>query len=284
MSKTYDTVTARILEQMTQGKIPWVKPWSGSTKLGETKNLISLKPYRGINAFLTMGFELPYFLTFKQANDLGLKIKAGSKGTPVVFWGKVQKEDEEDDKPGMFCKYYTVFNVSQLESMPDKLKKLIEASTPKVELTQIETDEKAEKLLKDSKADVRFEQQKAFYSPQLDYINMPLKDSFTAKAEYYSTLFHELGHWTGHSSRLDRKELTESAYFGSHAYSQEELTAELTAAFVCSSLGISTESSLRNSTAYLQGWMSKLKNDPKLFTFAAQRAQKASDLILGLKK
>lgn len=283
-NNVYEVVTKRITDIMDQGSIPWVKPWVGGTGLGDSKNLISMKSYRGINAFLTMGFETPYFCTYKQAQQIGAKVKTGEKGIPIVYWGVIGKDEEdEDSRSRMFCKYYTVFNASQLDGLSPRLQELIFNTKPEAK-TEIEISQEAELLIAKQGADLRHTSKpRAYYSPTLDYINLPNKDMFTASAEYYSTAFHELAHWTGHSSRLNRKELTESAYFGSHNYSQEELTAELTAAFVCAKLGVSTESSERNSAAYLQGWLRKLKNDPKLFVNAAQRAQKASDFILGIK-
>lgn len=279
MSKVYEIVASRIIDQMEQNKTaPWVKPWRGFG-LGHSENLLSGHRYRGLNAFLTIGEPTPYFLTFKQAKEIGARIKKGAKSIPIIFWAKI--EDEEKDKGFLFARYYRVFNAADLENIPVKFEAKISAALNPTDIQILPKFDVAETVINETRADIRsVENGRAYYSPTLDYINMPAMGLFSSSHEYYSTVFHELGHWTGHDSRLKRKDLLEANYFGSHSYSREELTAELTAAFVCSSLGISTESTERNSAAYLNGWLRRLKGDPKMMVEAAQRAQKASDFIL----
>lgn len=278
MSAVYQVVTERITKIMEQGNIPWVKPWAGINTLGQAQNLVSGHKYRGINSILCLGSASPYFVTFKQIKEMGGSLKKGSKSIPIVFWGKVETES---DKDFMFCKYYRVFDCADLENVPVRYEAKISAALNPPELKPNPKFHVAESIAKNTGADIRnVNSNRAYYSPSLDYVNVPNIGLHHSSHEYYSTMFHELGHWTGHSSRLNRKELKESAYFGSHNYSQEELTAELTAAFCCASLEISTESTERNSAAYLQNWLRVLRNDSKMLVMAAQRAQKASDMIL----
>jgi antirestriction protein ArdC len=289
MSKVYSLITNKIIEQLEQGTVPWRKPWSGGASLGDNKNLISGKPYRGINALLTAmgGYEQPYFLTYKQASQIGGQVRKGEKSTPIVFWkypdddkAKAKKENGEWVSP--IVRYYAAFNVAQIDGLPESLTKHFQK--PK-RLNQFQAIDKAEDIINGvkPKPEIRFNQQQAYFSPMLDYINLPKPESFNTPAEYYSTAFHELGHWTGHASRLNRKELTESSYFGSHLYSKEELTAEMTSAFLCGVCDIS-QPVIDNQAAYIASWLKKLRNDTKLVIQAAQKAQAAADYLQGIKQ
>jgi antirestriction protein ArdC len=282
MSTVYEVITSRITDMMEKNKqAPWVKPWDSGMPLGASQNLVTGHKYQGINSILTMGEETPFFATFKQIKELGASLRAGSKSIPIVFWAS--KKSEDTDKDFLFARYYRVFNSSAIDGLPEKY--LAKVQPKPVTEKHIPQIEQAEKVIAETKADVRFiDNTRAFYSPTLDYINLPKRELFNSSNEFYSVAFHELGHWTGHESRLKRKDLLESNYFGSHSYSREELTAELCAAFVCSSLNISTESTERNSAAYLNNWLRVLKNDPKMIVHASQRAQKAANLILKIEK
>jgi antirestriction protein ArdC len=278
----YQIVTDRMIKALEQGKIPWTKPWGSSQSA--PKNLISQKPYRGINVFLTasMGFTSPYWLTFNQAKELGASIKKDEKGTPIVYWSKVTKDqDTDDEKSFMFCKYFTVFNVDQIENL--KLSK--EVLYPGIKIREFSPIQACEKVVNDwsHKPKIVHNEQRAFYSPSMDYINMPKPETFDGNDFYYSVLFHELGHSTGHESRLKREGVTARNHFGSHAYSQEELVAEMTAAFLCAHTGLDQEKLFENSVAYLQSWLNVLKKDSKLVVKAAAAAQKAADMILNVK-
>lgn len=271
-----DIITEAIISKLESGVIPWKKPWNASTQA--PRNLLTGKPYRGINAFLLCStcFASPYFLTFKQCSEKGGQVKAGERGFPVVFWSTVEVEDKEtgDEKSIPFMRYYTVFNVEQ-------------TTLPVPALPQVEREfnpiEEAERIVAamPNRPDIRHQQAKAFYSPSFDYINMPKQELFHSNPEYYSTLFHELGHSTGHSSRLARKGVTESSYFGSHEYSKEELVAEMAAAFLCAEAGI-VQTTIDNSAAYIGGWLKALKSkdNKAMVIHAASQAQKATDFIL----
>ena len=274
----YDQITERIIALLEKGTVPWRKPWKAQT--GLPRNLVTKKLYRGINVLLlhAMHYESPYWLTFRQALELGGHVRKGEKACPVVFWKQLEREDKqtgEKEKIPMM-RFYYVFNVAQC----DGLKTL---SAPAGE-TPLTAPSKPEEIIAaiPHRPEIKHGMAKAFYSPSADVVAMPNRASFEKDAGYFATLFHELVHATGHSSRLNRPTLTESAGFGSNPYCKEELIAEMGAAFLCGQAGIS-ESILDNSAAYVQNWLAQLKDDKKLIVQAAAQAQKAADFILGVK-
>ena len=279
----YTIITERILALLENGVIPWQRPW----RTGEAfwpKNMVSGKRYNGINAFLLAmtDFKSPYFLTFKQARDLGGTIKKGSKGLPVIYCNKVQgkeadSETEERESRGYsFLRYYTVFNIEQTEGIE------IPAPASPTATLQFSPIEACERICSAyiGAPEVIFRDQRACYVPALDVINMPDKATFHTVEEYYSTLFHEYTHSTGHKNRLAREGIIEGHKFGDESYSKEELIAEMGAAFLCSHANIAPVT-LNNSAAYLSNWLAKLRNDKKLVIQAAAAAQKSANLILG---
>ncbi|TKJ41180.1 hypothetical protein CEE37_05815 [candidate division LCP-89 bacterium B3_LCP] len=274
----YQVITDRICDLLEKEEIPWQKPWNAGNDM--PRNLVSGKEYRGINPFLlaSMRFTSPYWLTFKQANDLSGGIKAGEKGTPVVFWKWIEREDEvtgEVDKIP-FLRYYTVFNLTQTVGIPeDKIPALTEETK---EFKPIET---AERIVAGMprRPEIQHVESQAYYRPSADLVNMPKKKLFKSDEEYYSTLFHELTHSTGHENRLNRKGITELQGYGSHSYSKEELCAELGSAFLCGESGI-VERVIDNSAGYIQGWLKRLRSDKKFLVQAASQGQKAADFIL----
>jgi len=277
---TYQIITDRIIEQLEKGTIPWKKSWVGSGNC--PKNFISKKPYNGINVFLLacVSHTSNYFLTYNQAKKIGGQVKKGEKGYPVVFWKFLDKKNNKGKTDKIpLCRYYTVFNLDQCDGIKD----------PDVDnLNKIEFNpiEQAEKIVAGyiGKPEIKHNEQRAYYAPKLDYVNMPLPESFTSEQEYYSVLFHELTHSTGHENRLNREGITESHFFGDALYSKEELIAELGSAFLCSESGINSESVFQNSSAYINGWLKKLKQDNKIIISSAGKAQKAVDKILNRKK
>lgn len=280
----YQIVTDRIIEKLQAGTVPWRQPWQGA-ELGACKNLISQKPYRGINAFLTAvaGHRSPYWLTYKQAKELGAHVKAGEKGTPIVYLGQAEKQKDGADEPEKFSflRYYTAFNVEQVERLRLSPALLFPDNKPK----NFEPIAACESIVAKMPMIPRIQhaEPRAYYSPTLDYINMPDRTSFHDASGYYATLFHELTHSTGHESRVDRGLSGKLAAFGSADYSKEELVAEMGSAFLCSKSGIETVT-LDNSASYIQGWLKALKGDPRLLVQAAAQAQKAAEFILGIKQ
>ena len=277
-TKVYEIITARIIEKLEAGTVPWKKPWNGADEA--PSNFISKKPYRGVNAFLTSmsGFTSPYWLTFKQAKDLGGTVRKGETGTPVIFWNTVNVSDNPDDEKHIpFARYYTVFNLQQIDGI---------TVSPPADVAPMNFNpiEACETIVKKYATIPRVQhvETRAYYSPSLDYINMPPKEVFHSVPEYYSTLFHELTHSTGHKDRLNRQELQHINSFGDHSYTKEELTAEMGSAFLCAIAGIEAPV-IDNQSAYIRGWLSKLRSDCKFVIQAAGRAQKASDYVLGIK-
>ncbi len=275
----YQIITDRILKQLEAGTAPWHKPWSVSGPGGLPRNLLSNRPYRGINVWIlaSSGYASPYWLTFRQANELGGHVCKGESGTPVVFWkfGTRTVEDGEDmvERPSVLCRYYLVFNISQCEGL-----RLQPAAEP---VPQIDPIENCEQIVTEwlGKPAIRYGSIQASYNRTHDLVQMPDRPTFNNAEEFYSTLFHELTHSTGHPLRLNRPTLTEFERFGDEKYSAEELVAEMGAAFLCGFTGIENRT-INNSAAYLSSWLEVLKKDSRLVLVAAGQAQKAVDLIL----
>lgn len=287
----YQVITDKILEEIEKtGKLNWVKEWK-TRKAGNPMNGISKKPYEGINFFLLSmaNYISPYWLTYKQVEQLGGNVKKGEKATMIVFW-KINEytttnasTNEEESKKVPILRYYNVFNVEQCENIT------ISATAEKVEYSEHEKIDLCENIVNgyinryESLNSAVIESDRAFYRPSQDYVQMPLLKQFASAEAFYSVYFHELGHSTGHSSRLNRKEVVSTANFGSCDYGTEELVAELTSAFICAELGVSNETQERNSVAYLKNWKNAIKGDKKLFIMASQRASKSAKLILNKK-
>ena len=255
--KVYKAVTEILIEKIKENPEKWLKPWNTTTELCP-QSIQTKKPYRGINAFTT-GFAStlytsPFFITSKQLKKLGQSVNKGEKGWPIIFWKWIEKVDEETGKISKFpfARYYTVFNTDQTTLNPE---------LPEPEkLNTFDPIEKCEQVLNGFKGKpiINHGGNRACYIPSFDQIKMPKQGQFESIEKYYSTLFHELVHSTGHESRLNRKEITEPNFFGNHDYSQEELTAEMGASFLSAHTGIEIKT-LDNSAAYLEGWLKKLK-------------------------
>lgn len=285
----YQIINDRILAILEHGTIPWKKPWL-SQNGQEPCNLISRKPYRGINRFLLAhSGESPYWLTYKQAKDLGGQVRKGEKATPVVFWKWPEKEeaDEENTTPSQrapLLKYYNVFNLSQCDGIEAPSEPEPEPQTESEELDDFATADLIIKHMPNPPRITHKKSDRACYRPSSDTIQMPTKTQFKhQKTGYYETIFHEITHSTGHHNRLARKGITDStASFGSAVYSQEELVAEMGAAFLCAHGGVTlSEAMIDNAAAYVEGWMKVIKADKKLLVTAAAQAQKAAEYVLG---
>ena len=273
----YEMITELIIEQLENGVIPWQKPWSG-THSG-AYNRISNRPYSLLNQLLLKhGGE---YATFKQWSGLGGKIRKGEKSEIVTFWKIQQIEEINEDgektiKQLPLLRYYNVFHISQVDGVEPK---------EQLKISDLESIEEAENIKNEymNREHLKiFETvtNKAFYTPTFDYIEVPCKEQYQNIEEFYSTLFHEMIHSTGHKNRLGRLETGASAHFGSKTYSKEELVAELGSAALVNMLGIETEKSFRNSGAYIQNWLQALKNDNKFIVSASSKAEKAVKYIL----
>lgn len=272
----YTIITNRITDLLEKGTVPWRKPWNAQSNM--PKNLVSKKEYRGVNIFLLacQEYSSPYWLTYKQATERGGFVKQGEKSTPVIFWKWLDKDESVSGGKVPLLRYYSVFNVEQTEGVtapePEEVHKTVDTIPDVAEIV-------ANMPLR---PELKFGGNRAFYSPTLDYVQLPHLSIFVTPEEYYSTLFHEYVHATGHEKRLARKSILEPSYFGSHEYSKEELVAEMGAAFLCGHAGIEN-STIENSAAYIKGWLKALKNDKTLLVHAAGQAQKAADYILNRK-
>lgn len=275
----YEEVTNRIIAQLEEGKIPWEKPWSGVRNKGAF-NRKSKRPYSLLNQMI-LKHEGEY-ASFKQWTEMGGKIKKGEKSEMVVFWKIFETEDTLEDgttykKTIPYLKYYNVFHISQVEGV-EPLEKPQQNNDPIAEAEEVKENYKNRELL-----DIRERvTNDAFYSPLSDYINVPCINQYENVEEFYSTLFHEMVHSTGHKKRLGRfDESTKLAHFGSEDYSKEELVAEIGSATLMNIVGIETEHSFRNSAGYIQSWLSVLRNDNRFIVSASSKAEKAVKYILG---
>ena len=274
-------VTDKIIEHLEAADLgQWEKPFFG---MSEATNIKSGKAYRGINVFLLSisGHGSAYWGTFKQWKEQGAKIRKGSKGTHIVFWSPIVKKDkatgEETDR-FMMCKGYVVFNADQCDEVPEKF---IKADDVKPQ--SFDDLKHAESLITATGIQITHtDAGKAFYTPALDSVQLPNKANFkatktsTAAECYYSTAFHEIGHATGHKSRLNR-DLNNR--FGDQAYAAEELIAELCAAYMCQTTGVS-QSVRADHSQYIKSWLKVLKNDKNAIFTASSAAQKAADWII----
>jgi antirestriction protein ArdC len=286
MSKAYEAITEQITNLLSHNKIPWRRPWKTiRAEGGRHPRNINGNLYRGANWFLLgmLPYSNPVYLTYHQAKAMGGQVRKGEKGFPVLFWKMLEVTEDLAEKPEdigekiPFARTYVVFNVDQV----DGLKLDLTVPPAPVEFNPI-TDAEAIWNAMSLRPELHYGGDRATYSPQLDIIKMPVRSAFPTAEGYYETIFHEMGHSTGHASRLSRKEITSSIYTGGRDYSLEELVAELTAAYLCAEAGIE-QVTIENHAAYIQGWLERLKKEPSAFVIAAARAQKAADFIMGRK-
>jgi antirestriction protein ArdC len=283
-NQVYGYITDKIMEELEHGCVPWHKPWKSPDGVRVPMNYASKKPYRGVNTFLLAvsrfkaGYDSNYWLTFKQIQALGGNVK-GQHSEMVVFWRLLEKpaenptaENETDYIP--MLRYYRVFNLDQVTG----IKKPVAADNLPTFQPIDEAEEVATKY--QEQIEVIHGGSRAYYQPSNDWIRMPEKETFDGPEEYYSTLFHEFTHSTGHKTRLNRPGITETHYFGDEIYSKEELIAEMGAAMLSGVVGIENKT-IKNSASYIQCWLDQLKTDKKLVVHAAAAAQKAADFILG---
>lgn len=278
-NKIYEMITEKIIEQLEQGVIPWHKPWFGTPDGPFSRS--TGKPYSFINQVL---LDKPgEYLTFKQIQEAGGKLKKGTKGKQVVFFKpyKIEEKDDEGnttEKTIPLLRYYTVFHIDDTEGV-EPLKKPECINNEPIEtaeriINNYINSSNAPKFINNKLSD------RAFYRPATDEVVVPMITQYENVEEYYSTAFHELTHSTLTESRCNRKSESSIAAFGSEDYSKEELVAELGAASLVNISGIETEKSFNNSASYIQSWLEALRNDKKMITLAATKAEQAVDFIL----
>ena len=292
----YAMVTNRIIEQLQKGIVPWQRPWSGASLAdGGAINYCTRKPYSYLNQLL-LGREGEW-LTFKQVKDNGGSIKKGAKSGVVVYYTTVTKskrEKENEDGENIIenvsqlhtfpiLKYYHVFHISDCTGIESKIKEV----QPNEDIKPIDAAENIINGYLGRESGLKFQNDKvsgnAYYSPLQDMVVVPKLSQYEIVEEYYSTTFHELTHSTMHPNRCNRKSDMKSSMFGSEDYSCEELVAELGSAMLCNASGLDCDKAFKNSVAYIQGWLSKLKNDNKMIIWASARAEKAAKYIIGIK-
>jgi antirestriction protein ArdC len=290
-------VTDAIIALLEKGTAPWQKPWTATAPFEMPQNLTTAKPYRGGNAVYLMGmaaakgYDDPRWMTYKQAQERGWQVRRGEPGTHIEFWQFADRSQqgtspeptapEGDDQPKAdlqgrrpLHRVYTVFNASQIDGVPPH--------TPR-QRPEFQAVEAGERILANSGATIRHDQaDRAFYNRASDSIHLPPKEAFKNASGYYGTALHELAHWSGHPSRLNRQTLNESYRFGDSNYAKEELRAELASVFLAAERGIPHDP--ERHAAYVGSWITALKDDKNEFFRAASDANKAADLLLALER
>ena len=286
MSKVYGILTDNILKMIDAGVAPWRRPWDASRGRSMRPVSITGTMYRGINYIMlstiaSMNGWTNIWLTGKMIRERGGSLKEGQEknASPLYFYKVIEKDD---DSTFPVFRFWPVYNLSQVDGI---IVKGVNDGTENAETNMpiLAAPQSIVDGYQNAPAIRHNGDPRAYYVPVTDIVNMPDRNTFDTAEHYYATLFHELAHSTGHVSRLNRKDLMDNHGFGSHAYSLEELTAELTSVFLCNECGINNDPMMENAANYLADWHKKLKSDPKMFAIAASRAQKAADLILGKK-
>jgi antirestriction protein ArdC len=281
----YSRITSQIVASLEQGVRPWVKPWNAEHAAGRITQPLRFnhEPYSGINILslwmsaAAQGFAAPIWMTFRQAIELNAHVRKGEKGSLVVYANAITRT-ERDEKTGEdvereipYMKGYTVFNVEQIDGLPDHY---YAKAAPT--LDPVARIDRAENFFAACNATIRHGGNRAYYAQEIDYVQMPPFECFRDAESYYSTLAHELTHWTKHPSRLARD--FGRKQWGDEGYAQEELVAELGAAFLCAQLELATEPREENAS-YIANWLDVLKNDTRFIFKAAAHAQRAADYL-----
>ena len=282
----YQEITNRIIAQLERGCVPWVQPWANlSAPLGLPRNAATRRPYSGINILILWcaleerGFRTQNWLTFRQALKIGAHVRKGEKGTAVFYadrfipYRERTRAAEVGDEPSAipFLKRFTVFNADQCEGLPSDIAPSPEPIAENLILPQ------ADALIRATGADIRIGGNRAFYVPSADYIQMPPPSSFFEPIDWHRTVLHELVHYSGHSSRLNRDQ---SGAHGSPSYAFEEIIAETGCAFLCAALSITP--TIRHAD-YLAHWVEVLRENSRAIIRAASAASKAADYLLAFR-
>lgn len=285
----YEKVTNRIIADLEQGELTWLKPWSSGNMEGRIIRPLRHNglPYSGINvlmlwsAAVECGYASPFWMTFKQAQEFGAHVRKGEHGHLVVYANTITKTEEgengqDEERKIPFMKGYTVFNVEQIEGLPEHY-----AAKPEALIDAAQRIDHAESFFAATGADIRHGGNCAHYSGGTDHVQMPAFEAFRSPEAYYATLAHELTHWTKHPKRLDRD--FGRKRFGDEGYAKEELVAELGAAFLCADLALTPEPGMDHA-AYIQSWLKVLKEDKRAIFSAAAHAQRAADFLHGFQQ
>lgn len=280
----YQNITNKIIADLEKGKLTWIKPWGSNNLEGRIVKPLrhNGQPYNGINvlmlwcAALEGGFDSPFWMTFRQAGELGAHVRKGEHGAPVVYANTITKTEEgadrqEEERRISFMKAYTVFNVEQIEGLPEHY-----YAKPEAVIDPAHRIAHAASFFAATHADIQHGGDHAYYNGGDDHVQMPYFESFRSPESYYATLAHELVHWTSHPERLDRN--FGGMAWGDEGYAREELVAELGAAFLCADLELTPEPGMDHA-AYIQSWLEALKADKRAIFSAAAHAQRAVDFL-----
>lgn len=283
----YSQVTDRIIADLEKGELTWLKPWSAGNMAGRIARPLRHNGlgYGGINvlmlwgAAMEAGYSSACWMTFRQAMELGAHVRKGEKGSMVVYASTISRTEGEEDggeevKQIPFLRSYTVFNVEQIEGLPEHY-----YLKPEPVTEPLKRIAHADAFFAATRADIRHGGGQAYYSGSSDHVQMPCFESFRSPEAYYATLTHELTHWTRHETRLGREFGRKK--WGDEGYAREELVAELGAAFLCADLALTPEPGADHA-AYIQSWLKALKNDKRAIFSAAAHAQRAADFLHGL--
>ena len=284
----YERITAQIVAELEQGVRPWLKPWNAEHAAGRITRPLRFNgvPYQGINvimlwsAAVAAGYAAPIWMTFKQAIELGGHVRKGEKGNLVVYADRFRRTEldeatgEETARDIPFMKGYTVFNIEQIDGLPEHFHAKAEPR-----LDSVQRIERAESFFAATGADIRHGGNQAYYTVTHDYVQMPPFETFRDAESYYATLAHECTHWTRHPQRLERE--FGRKRFGDEGYAMEELVAELGSAFLSADLDL-TPQPREDHAAYIGSWLKVLKDDKRAIFTAAGHAQRAADYLNGL--
>jgi antirestriction protein ArdC len=286
----YQRITDKIVCELEKGVMPWLKPWNAEHAAGRITRPLRGNgiPYKGINvlmlwsAAMGKGYAAPIWMTYKQASELKANVRKGEHGSLVVYADKITRSatdsatGEESKYAIPFLKGYTVFNVEQIDGLPEQY-----YAKPAPRVDTIERVDRAEGFFAGTGATVRHGGTVAYYNVSQDFVQMPAFEAFRDAESYYATLAHETTHWTRHKSRLDRN--FGRKRFGDEGYAMEELVAELGSAFLSADLDLTPE--LRGDHAsYISSWIKVLKDDKRAIFTSASHAQRAADFLHGLQK
>ena len=284
----YQRVTDRIVSDLEKGVRTWIKPWNAEHAAGRISRPLrhNGQAYNGINILMLWataverGFAAPIWITFRQAKELGAHVRRGETGSLVVYANTVTRTEsdpetgEEEEHSIPFMKGYSVFNVEQIEGLPSHYYAVAEP-----QIDPVQRIAHADEFFQALRADIRHGGNMAYYAVGSDHVQMPPFEAFQDAESYYATLAHEVTHWTRHPKRLDRD--FGRKRWGDEGYAMEELVAELGSAFLSADLGLTPEVR-EDHAAYIESWLSVLKNDKRAIFSAAAHAQRASDFLAEL--
>jgi len=282
----YERVTGNVIELLERGVKPWARPWSAGEGCPVPLRHNG-QGYRGINVLilwaeaLDAGYTAPYWMTYRQGQELGGQVRRGEHSVQVVYYGTAIKDEQREErgdgqedqrKVFRFLRTFNVFNAEQFDGLPERYR-----AKPAQRGPVAERRPQLDSFIRNTCADIRHGGGRAFYRMADDFIQVPDYAAFVDPEKYYATVAHELTHWTRHPSRLNRDMGRKS--WGDEGYAAEELVAELGAAFLGAELGLRPDH-IEDHAAYLAGWLKVLKNDKRFIFIAAAKAQEAADYLL----